>query len=62
MVKLLKIVIKKLVLAITLIYSFNILVSSFNLNVAVNPYSIGVVYFTGIPGMISLVIIKFLIK
>ena len=62
MVRLIKKLIKRLVLSFTIIYSFNLLISSFNLNVAVNPYSVGLVCITGIPGFIALVVIRFLIK
>ncbi len=55
-------ILKRIVFSFTVLYSFNILVSSFNLNVAVNPISLGVVSTMGIPGMVSLVIIKYLIK
>ena len=62
MMKLLKRIIKRIVLSFAIIYSFNLLISSFNLNVAVNQYSVGLVYFTGIPGVISLIVINYLIK
>ena len=53
---------KRLIYVFTIMYSFNVLVSSFGMNVPVNLYSLGFVYSTGIPGIISLVIVKFLIK
>ena len=53
---------KRIIFAFTVMYSFNILLTAFNLNIAVNPYSLAVVSTTGIPGMISLIIVKYIIK
>lgn len=61
MKKLLKLI-RRIALSFALIYSFNILVASLNLNIAVNPFSVGIVSALGVPGMISLVIVKLLIK
>lgn len=55
-------VLKRITFSFAALYSFNILLSSFNLNIAVNPISLGVVSALGVPGMISLVIIKAIIK
>ena len=59
--KLLLKVIKRVVLSFALLYSFNILVSSYNLNVAVNIYSLIMVSILGIPGMIALLSLKLLL-
>ena len=59
--KLLLKVIKRVVLSFALLYSFNLLVSSYNLNVAVNIYSLIMVSILGIPGMIALLSLKLLL-
>lgn len=52
---------KRIVLSFALLYSFNLLVSSYNLNVAVNIYSLLMVSILGIPGMIALLSLKLLL-
>ena len=59
--KLLFKIIKRIVLSFALLYSFNLLVSSYNLNVAVNIYSLLMVSILGIPGMIALLSLKLLL-
>ena len=55
-------IIKKITISLAFIFSYNIFVSAFGINVAVNPYSVGIVSMLGIPGLISMVILKLLIK
>lgn len=54
-------VIKKLCIGIFTIYSFNVLFSSLNITIPMNVFTISMSSFLGLFGIISLVIIKFLI-
>jgi len=54
-------VIKKLCIGIFTIYSFNVLFSSLNITIPMNIFTISMSSFLGLFGIISLVIIKFLI-
>lgn len=54
-------VVKKVVLAIALLYSFNLLVSSMNILIPINYISIGVVSILGIPGLLSLLAVYLVI-
>ena len=53
--------VKRVVLAFALLYSFNLLVSGYNLNIAVNIYTLLMVTFLGVPGMIALLTLKLLL-
>lgn len=53
--------VKKVVLAIALLYSFNLLVSSMNILIPINYISIGVVSILGIPGLLSLLAVYLVI-
>ena len=55
-------IVKRITYSIALICSYNLFVSTFGLGVAINPYSIGAVSTMGIPGLISIVVLKLLIK
>lgn len=50
--------IKKIVVAIALLYSFNVLVSSLDILIPINYISVGIVSFLGIPGLLSLLAVK----
>ncbi len=54
-------VIKKLCIGIFTIYSFNVLFSSLNITIPMNVFTISMSSFLGLFGIISLVIINFLI-
>ena len=55
-------VIKRITFALALLFSYNLLVSSFNLGVSINPFSITAISTLGVPGLISMVILKLVIK
>ena len=55
-------IIKRVTLSLALIYSFNIVVTSIGINIAVNQFSVGVVSTLGIPGLISMAILRLIIK
>ena len=50
--------IKKIVVAIALLYSFNVLISSLDILLPINYVSVGVVSILGIPGLLSLLAVK----
>ncbi len=53
--------VKKVVMAIALLYSFNLLLSSLNILVPINYVSVGTVSILGIPGLLSLLVIRLII-
>ncbi|MBQ4584231.1 MAG: pro-sigmaK processing inhibitor BofA family protein [Bacilli bacterium] len=55
-------VLKRVLFAFIFLYSFNLLVSSININIPVNLISIGIVSCLGTPGLLSLVIMSFIVK
>jgi len=48
-------IIKKIVFAFTIIYSFNIIMESLNLFIPLNALTIGIVTLLGFPGLFTLV-------
>lgn len=53
---------RKIVIAFLVIYGFNLLVSSINIVIPINCVTVGTVTFLGIPGLLSLVAMFFIIK
>ncbi len=51
-------IIRKIVVALCMLYTFNVLVSKTGYTVPINIYSIGFVSVLGMPGMVSLLILK----
>lgn len=62
MIKMIINVIKKIVIGIFILYGFNLLVSSINIIIPINYITVGTVSFLGIPGLLSLVLLFFLVK
>lgn len=54
-------VVKKVVVAIALLYSFNLLVSSMDILIPINYISVGTVSLLGIPGLLSLLTLHLII-
>ena len=54
--------VKKIVIGIFILYGFNLLVSSINIIIPINYITVGTVSFLGIPGLLSLVLLFFLVK
>jgi len=54
-------VLKKVVVAISLLYSFNLIISGLNILIPINLITIFVVSFLGISGLISLVALYFVL-
>lgn len=53
--------IKKIVVAIALLYSFNVLMSSLDILIPINYISVGVVSLLGFPGLLSLLAVNLVI-
>lgn len=53
--------IKKIVVAIALLYSFNVLMSSLDIIIPINYISVGVVSLLGFPGLLSLLAVNLVI-
>lgn len=54
--------IKKVVLSFIFLYSLNLFVNSLNILIPINIFTIGTVTFLGIPGLLSLIVMFFMIK
>lgn len=53
---------RKIIVGFFVLYGFNLLVSSVNIFVPINVITLGTVSFLGIPGLLSLVVLFFIIK
>lgn len=62
MIKKILVVLKKIVVAFLVLYAFNLLVSSININIPINFITVGTVSILGIPGLLSLIVMFFIIK
>lgn len=61
MIKIVFKIVKKVVVAIALLYSFNLLVSYMDILIPINYISIGTVSLLGIPGLLSLLTLHLII-
>lgn len=50
--------VKKIVVAIALVYSFNVLVSSLDIFIPINYISVGMVSLLGVPGLLALLAVN----
>lgn len=50
-------ILKKIVVALCLLYSFNIVTNGIGFIIPINYYTIGTITFLGIPGLIGLVVL-----
>ncbi len=55
-------IVKKIVLAFLFIYSLNLFVNSLNILIPINLFTLGTVTALGLPGLLSLVVMFFIIK
>ena len=55
-------VIKKVVFSFLLLYGLNLLVNSFNVVIPINFISLGTVSILGVPGLVSLVVMFFIVR
>lgn len=62
MIKILKKVVKKVVFAFVLLYGLNVIVSSINIFIPINVFTISIVSILGVPGLLSLISIFFIIN
>ena len=62
MFKILKKVVKKVVFAFVLLYGLNVIVSSINIFITINIFTISIVSILGVPGLLSLISIFFIIN
>lgn len=62
MFKTLKKVVKKVVFAFVLLYGLNVIVSSINIFIPINIFTISIVSILGVPGLLSLISIFFIIN
>lgn len=61
LIKLVKIV-KKIIFAFLLLYGLNLLVNSFNVLIPINLFTIGTVSVLGVPGLVSLIVMFFIVR
>lgn len=54
-------ILKKAVVAFLVLYAFNVLVTSINIYIPINAITVTLVTFLGIPGLLSLVVMFFLV-
>lgn len=55
-------VVKKIVFSFFLLYGLNLLVNSFNVVIPMNLFTIGTVTILGVPGLVSLVAMFFIVR
>lgn len=53
---------KKVIFSFLLLYGLNLLVNSFNVVIPMNIFTIGTITFLGVPGLVSLVVMFFIVK
>lgn len=54
--------IKRIVVAFLMLYGFNLMVSSINLYIPLNFITVGVVSVLGIPGLLSFIVMFYVVK
>lgn len=62
MIKKMMVMVKKVVFAFLLLYGLNLLINTLNIVIPINLFTLGTVSFLGVPGLISLVAMFFIIK
>lgn len=62
MIKMIIDVLKKIVIGFFILYGFNLLVSSINIFIPINVITVGTVAVLGIPGLLSLIALFFIVK
>ncbi len=55
-------IVKKIVFAFLVLYGLNLLINSFNIVIPINLFSVTTITCLGIPGLISLIIMFFIIR
>ena len=62
MMKKLGILIRKVIISFLVLYAFNILVNSLNIVIPLNAITVSIVAILGMPGLLSLVALFFIVK
>lgn len=62
MFEIIKKIVKKIIFAFVVLYGLNVIVSSINIFIPINLFTITVVSLLGIPGLLSLISIFFIIS
>ena len=62
MIKMIIDVLKKIVIGFFILYGFNLFVSSINIFIPINVITVGTVAVLGIPGLLSLIALFFIVK
>lgn len=62
MIKIIKTVIKKIIFSFLVLYSLNVIVNSINIFIPINIITLSVVSLLGVPGLLSLISIFFIIN
>ena len=62
MLKILKLLVKRIILAFVVLYGLNVITSSINVFIPINVITLFVVSLLGIPGLLALISIFFLIN
>ena len=62
MIKIIKNVIKKIIFSFLVLYSLNVIVNSINIFIPINIITLSVVSLLGVPGLLSLISIFFIIN
>lgn len=55
-------IVKKVTAAFLIIYGINLIISNINIFVPINVVSVGVVSILGVPGLVSLISLSYIIK
>lgn len=55
-------IIKKIIFSFIMLYGLNLLVNSFNVVIPINIFTIATVSFLGVPGLVSLIVMFFIVK
>ena len=55
-------IIRKIIFSFIMLYGLNLLVNSFNVVIPINLFTIGTVSFLGVPGLVSLIVMFFIVK
>ena len=61
MLTLLKKIVRKVVFAFVILYGLNVMISSMNIFIPINIYTLSVVSLLGVPGLLSLISIFFIL-
>lgn len=54
--------IKRVIFSFVMLYGLNLLVNSFNVVIPINIFTLGTVTFLGVPGLISLIVMFFIVR